>query len=179
MGVLPVSFQLNGRKISNINQLSWNNPNETGLARYEIERKQGNETKYSLIGTVLKQNGNYFFNDNKFGEGVVQYRLKIVYANKIEYSNVITLKLNSNEIVVYPNPVNNEFRISLSSQRPTDYKIELFSSNGQLLMVSEAKNVSSTTLIYPRSDKIKPGIYLLRITDITIRRTEIRKLVFE
>ena len=179
MGVLPVSFQLNGRKISNINQLSWNNPNETGLARYEIERKQGNETKYSLIGTVLKQNGNYFFNDNKFGEGVVQYRLKIVYANKIEYSNVITLKSNSNEIVVYPNPVNNEFRISLSSQRPTDYKIELISSNGQLLMVSEAKNISSTTLIYPRSDKIKPGIYLLRITDITIRRTEIRKLVFE
>jgi hypothetical protein len=102
-----------------------------------------------------------------------------VYANKTEYSNIVILKTNSNEIIVYPNPVKNEFRISLSSEKPTNYKIELVSSNGQLLYQTEAKNISSSTLTYTRNSNIKAGIYLLRITDQTTNRTEIRKLVFE
>jgi len=81
--------------------------------------------------------------------------------------------------VVYPNPVRNEFRISLSASRPSDYRIELISTNGQLMFAKDEKNISSSTLIYTRDSKIKPGIYLLRIADFTTGMTEIRKLVFE
>ena len=180
IGVLPVSFQLNGRKIGTTNQLFWNNPNEKGVVKYIVERKQTNEAKFLPIGTITVQtSSNYFFNDNSFSSGSTQYRLKIVYATKTEYSNIIILKTNSNEITVYPNPVKNEFKISLNSERLTDYKIDLIGSNGQLLYVTEAKNISSTTLTYPRNSNFKRGIYLLRITDKTTNRTEIRKLVFE
>jgi hypothetical protein len=178
--VLPTSFQLIARKNGNSNELSWNNPNQKGVTKYLIERKQSNESKFYAIGTVPTQNGtSYRFNDNSFQPGATQYRLKLVYVNKTEYSNIVVLKTTSNEIVVYPNPVRNEFKISLSSERPTDYKIELISANGQLLYATEARNILSTTLSYNREGSIKAGIYLLRITDKSKNRTEIRKLVFE
>jgi hypothetical protein len=178
--VLPTTFLLNAKKSGNNNQLLWNNPNQQGITKYIVERKQSNESKFYGIGTVPVQNGtSYIFNDINFQGGSTQYRLKVVYVNKTEYSNLVVLKASSSEIVVYPNPVRNEFRISLNSVRPTDYKIELISANGQLLYTTEARNILSTTLSYKRDSNIKAGIYLLRITDKSKNRTEIRKLVFE
>jgi hypothetical protein len=180
MGVLPTSFQLKARKIGDLNQLFWNNPNEKGVIKYIVERKQSNEAKFSPVGTVSLQNsGNYFFNDNGLTSTVAEYRLRVVYPNKTEYSNIVVLKTNLNEIVVYPNPVKNQFKISLNSERSTDYKIELFNSDGQLLYSTEVISITSSTLTYTRSGDIKCGIYLLRISDRTKNRTEIRKLVFE
>ena len=180
LGVLTTAFQLNGRKKDNNNQLFWVNRNETGVISYVIERKQPGETKFSSIGTVSPQAGsNYLFYDRNFNNGSIQYRLKVVYTNKIEYSNITTLKSELNDIMVYPNPVRNEFRISLNATTPSTYRIELISTNGQLIFTKYEKNISSYTLIYTRDSKIKPGIYLLRIADFTTGITEIRKLVFE
>lgn len=180
MGVLPTSFQLKGRKNESANQLSWNNSNEKGVVKYIVERKQAIETNFTIIGTVsVQSSGNYFFNDNNFDLGATQYRLKVVYSNKTEYSNIIILRTNLNEITVYPNPVRDGFKISLSSEKPADYKIELIGSNGQLFYLTEARNISSSTLNYSRNSKIKPGIYLLRVTNKTTGKAEIHKLIFE
>jgi hypothetical protein len=178
--VLPASFRLNGKKIGNIHQLSWNNSNEKGVISYMVERKQGNETQFSTIGTVpVKNGGNYFFNDNNYSAEHNEYRLKVVYANKTEYSNSVVLQTSAHGITVYPNPVKDEFKISFSLERPADYRIELISANGQVLYAAEVKNVSSATLTYPRNSNIQPGIYLLSVSDKTTGKAEIRKLVFE
>src|SRR6476659_11512813 len=127
--VLPTSFMLNGRKRDNSNQLLWNNTNQNGVIKYIVERKQRNETTFTAIGTVSIQNSSgYQFNDNNLAAGATQYRLKAVYLNKTEYSNIVILQTRASEIVVYPNPVRSDFRISLNSERPTDYKIELISA---------------------------------------------------
>jgi hypothetical protein len=179
-GVLTTAFQVNGRKKDNNNQLFWDNRNEIGVISYVIERKQPGETKFSSIGTISPHAGsNYLFYDRNFNNGSIQYRLKVVYTNKMEYSNITTLKSESNVILVYPNPVRNEFRISFNALAPSNYRIELISTNGQLMFAKDEKNVSSSTLIYTRDSKIKPGIYLLRIADFTTGMTEIRKLVFD
>jgi hypothetical protein len=178
--VLPASFRLKGRKVENTNQLSWNNNDEKGVAKYVVERKQTNETSFTAIGTISVQSGgNYFFSDNHFALGATQYRLKVVYPNKTEYSNIVILKTNLNEITVYPNPVKDGFKISFNSEKTADYKIELISANGQMLYLTEVKGISSSTISYPRDSKINPGIYLLRVTDKTTGKAEIRKLVFE
>jgi hypothetical protein len=180
IGVLPTSFQLNGRKNENANQLSWSNKNEKGVIRYVVERKQVNETSFTALGTVsVQSSGNYFFNDNNFSLGATQYRLKVVYNNKTEYSNIIILKTNLSEITVYPNPVKNGFSISFNSEKPADYRIELIGTNGQLFYSTETRNNSSSTINYNRTYNTKPGIYLLRIIDKNTGRAEIRKLVFE
>ncbi len=178
-GVLTTSFQISGKKSGNTNQLSWNDNSEKAVIKYIVERKQGNELVFSPIGSIaVQENKHYVFNDNSFGSGSVQYRLKVVYSNKTEFSNVIILEGAENEIVVYPNPVKDVFKIVFNSETPVNYSIELISSNGQPVYTTEVKNVSSSTFTYPRNN-IKPGIYLLRITDKTTGRTEIRKLVFD
>jgi hypothetical protein len=178
--VLAASVQLQGRKIGSANQLLWSNSKEKGVIRYIVERKQANESNYSAIGTVAAHNGgNYSFNDDSYRPGATQYRLKLMYANRFEYSNIVMLKTEANEIRVYPNPVKDELKIFLSSERLTDYKIELIGSNGQLYYTAEARNIHSSTLTYSRNINLKAGMYILRITDITTGKTEIRKLVFE
>lgn len=178
--VLPVSIQLQGRKIRNTNQLFWDHLADKGVIKYSVERKQANEPGFSQIGIVPAQKENhYFFNDDDFSAGTTQYRLRIIYLNKSEYSNIIVMRSGFNEIGVYPNPVKDVFQVSLEAQRATDYMIELVGSNGQLYHRSEIKNVRSTILSYPRDSKIKPGMYLLRVTDKTTGTIEVRKLVFE
>lgn len=178
--VLQASVQLKGKKQGTTNQLFWGNTNEKGVMKYVVERKQSNETKFSSIGTVpLRGSNSYLFNDNSFASGTTQYRLKIIYVNKIEYSNIVVLKTDANEILVYPNPVKDGFKVSFNSEKPTDYRMELISANGQVVYTTEAKNITSSTLSYSRDSHITPGIYLLRIIDKTTNRTEIRKLVFE
>lgn len=178
--VLPTSLQLKGKNAGNTNQLLWSNSNEKGVTRYIVERKQMNEAGFSSIGTTTVHKGNsYVFDDNGFTPGVTQYRLKIIYGNKFEYSNIVTLKTGAQEINVYPNPIKDGFKISFNSERVSDYKIELVSANGQLLYNREVKNAGSSTFNYPRDSNIKPGIYLLRITNETTNTIKIRKLVFE
>jgi hypothetical protein len=102
-----------------------------------------------------------------------------VYANKIEYSNIIILKTDINQLMVYPNPVKDGFKVSFSSEKPSDYKLELISANGQLFYTNEMKNISSSTINYSRDSNIKAGIYLLRVTNKTTGKAEIHKLIFE
>lgn len=178
--VLPASLQLKGKKVANANQLSWSNTNEKGVIKYVVERKQVNETGFSAVETIpVHVNSNYVFTDNSYNGNTTQYRLKLVYANKTEYSNIVTLKANTNEVFVYPNPVKDAYKISFSSEKPTDYKIELIGANGQLFYSTEIRNISTSTVTCSRNNEIKPGIYMLRITDKTTSRAEIRKLVFE
>jgi len=179
-GVLPTSFQLKGRKSGDNNQLYWNNSNEKGVIKYIIERKQINDLKFLPIGNLsLRSDKNYSFTDKNLGSGSAEYRLRVVYANKTEYSNIVVLKTQSYEILVFPNPVKNEFRITFNAERATEYKIDLISPNGQTLYSTEARGIISSTLTCTRPGNIKSGIYLLRISDRNTNRTEIRKLVFE
>lgn len=178
--VLPVALQLNGRKAGTANQLFWNAGNEQNISKYIVERKRQQENNYKAIGSLNPQNvGNYFFNDNNPGEGTNQYRLKIIFINEVEYSNIVVLHSGTNEIMVYPNPVRDILQISLQSEKPTDYQIELVNSGGQLVFSSDAKNIISSTLTYPRNTKWFPGMYLLRITNRKTGMPEIRKLLFE
>lgn len=179
-GVLPATFRLNGKKAGAINQLFWSNTIDRNVVKYSVERKVSKENSYQSIGSVLVHNGSsYFFNDNHPASGWNEYRLKIVYANKTEYSNTVTLKGDVERIDVYPNPVKNVLQISLYSQKATDYKIELFTSRGLLVYHTIAKNIRSATLTCPRNTKWYPGMYLLRITDSVTGISEIRKLLFE
>lgn len=178
--VMPVAVHLDGRKIGNTNQLLWSSTSDRGILKFIIERKTAGEAGFTTIGTVLAHSSsNYVFNDNNFTKGSNQYRLKLVYASKTELTNVVILKTGVSEITVYPNPVKDVLSISITAERASDYQIDLVGASGQLVFTTEVKNVSSSTLTYPRDHKTGPGMYLLRITDKTAGKTEIRKLLFE
>lgn len=178
--ILPLSLQFNGRQAGNVNQLLWSNTNEQNVLKYIIERKQPQENSFKTIGSVTAQSArNYFFNDNNPFAGTNQYRLQIVYVNKVEYSNIVILKSGINEITVYPNPVKNLLQVSIHAMKPTSYRVDLLNASGQVLYRNEIRNVTSSTLTYPRDTKWYPGLYLLRVTDSATGISEIRKLLFE
>ncbi|HEU4472797.1 MAG TPA: T9SS type A sorting domain-containing protein [Flavisolibacter sp.] len=179
--VLALDFQLQGRKNGNTNQLSWSNASQDGLTSYVVERK-GQSGAYTAIGAVPVQNGGrYIFTDNDPGTGSNYYRLKLVYVNgRIEYTNIVHLRSGASQsYVVYPNPVKDKLQISLSSDRPARFSIELVSTGGLVVYRTELKNIVSATHTYVRDASVKPGVYILRIRDIDANSTEIRKLLFE
>lgn len=178
--VLATPFQLQGKKTGNSNQIFWSTDEQKAVVKYIVERKNKEEQKYSPIAEMaVRIDGSYVFNDNSFYPGFNQYRLKIVYVNKVGYSNVVELTTEQDEIAVYPNPVKSFYKVSLHSQNTTDYRIELVSVSGQIQFRTEVKNSSSSTLTYNRDSHLVTGIYLLRITNERTGITEIRKLVFE
>ncbi|HYK57624.1 MAG TPA: T9SS type A sorting domain-containing protein, partial [Flavisolibacter sp.] len=180
MEVLPVNFQLQGKRTENTNLLSWTNTNQAGILKYVVERKRSQDREYSAISTIPVQNSsNYIFNDNSAGSGVTLYRLKLVHAGKIAYSNTVSIKWKTDRVHVYPNPVKDAVNISLTADAPTNYRIELVNSAGQLLYSSHLKHIRSKSFSYTRTSKFQPGIYLLRITNLDENTSDIHKLVFE
>jgi hypothetical protein len=180
MELLPVSVELKGKRHGNGNQLSWSNHHEAGVQKYIVERRAAREGVYSAIGSVRAGNSSsYIFNDNAPGAGTNSYRLKIVYLDKIEYTNEVIIKTGSHTVQIYPNPVSTVLSISVSGERKTDYKVELLNAAGQLVYSTELKNIQSTVFSYTRTNRIKPGIYLLKLTDMNANTSDIRKLIFE
>jgi hypothetical protein len=176
---LPVSIQLKGRKEGKANQLFWNSANQVGVIKYIIERKGAEDEKYKAVGTItVNNNGAYSFNDNVF-IGLNLYRLKIVFANKEEYTNVVSLRSAEGFISIYPNPAKDVVHISLSAEKPSDYLIELMNTSGQPVYKREVRNATNTIINYYRNKNIQPGIYILSVRNINTGSTEIYKLLLE
>ncbi|MGZ8538703.1 MAG: T9SS type A sorting domain-containing protein, partial [Flavisolibacter sp.] len=177
---LPANLTLQGKKAGNNNQLHWSNTEENGLLKYIVERKRANEANYSSIGTVAVHQGKkYLFNDITPGSGMNHYRLKLVYASKHEYSNVVSLKAASQSIAVYPNPAKERVNITIKGDKTAQYRVEIVSTAGEIIYSTEVKNVTSATIVYTKRNSLPPGMYLVRIKNIDANTTEIRKLLFE
>ncbi|MFL5739246.1 MAG: T9SS type A sorting domain-containing protein [Flavisolibacter sp.] len=176
--VLPLSFRLNGKQTTKGNELYWNNGQESGIQQYVVERKTSSDASYKQIGIVKPASGGrYVYDDGDAITGPSMYRLKLVYAAKIEYSNIVRLGEVKSTMLIYPNPAKDVLNISLTKQ--SHYKIEILSTGGQLVYSTEIKNNSATIFQYTRDKKSPTGMYLVRVTDLIAGTTEIRKLLFE
>ena len=180
MELLPVNFRLQGKRNGTSNQLSWTNQNEEGVLSYIIERKRMQDRNFITIATVHSGNSlSYIFNDNSPGSGRNEYRVRVVYNSKAEYTNIVSLQNSNTSFNVYPNPVQNTLQLSITGDKQTDYKIELMNNSGQLVFTTRLKNVQSTVFTYNRDQKVLPGMYLLKITDLHTNEMDIRKFIFE
>ena len=102
-----------------------------------------------------------------------------MYNSKAEYTNIVSLQNSNTSFNVYPNPVQNTLQLSITGDKQTDYKIELMNNSGQLVFTTRLKNVQSTVFTYNRDQKVLPGMYLLKITDLHTNEMDIRKFIFE
>jgi len=64
-------------------------------------------------------------------------------------------EINSQNISVYPVPANDFIQIDLGNYTDADFTIEIYSSNGDLVITSTAKTVDIK--------KLSPGIYILKV----------------
>jgi trimeric autotransporter adhesin len=99
---------LSGKTSSTKNTLNWQTTNENGTKQFVIEKSSTGTNFIPVATTNTKGNGNnnYTYVDESTSSTVNYYRIKKQNNNgKIEYSNIIKLVNNNNNVItIYPNP---------------------------------------------------------------------------
>lgn len=178
--VLPVSLTLQGKVYAYGNQLLWNGNPGNNISSYTVERKSFNGLGFIGLGDIREKGVmNYLFTDYTPDPGENIYRLRINYYHGFEYSNIIKLDFEKNTVVIYPNPAQGEIHILLNALQPSDYKLQLFTSNGRLIYYKEIKKVNTKVIDYKRETSVTSGMYILIVTDLNTNKKNIQKILFQ
>jgi len=173
---LPVSLtafsaSLNNNKVD----LKWTTASEINVSHFVVE-KSTDGSNYSDAGMVFSygsafETANYTLSDNISGtqSKVIYYRLRSVDIDgKSQLSATRIIRIDSKEsnsiaILTYPNPVNNELRITVPANWQNKKAVyELFNANGQIAKRTETANSSQTEVINVTS--LTPGFYIVRVS---------------
>jgi len=164
--------------------LNWTTNLNDGIEYYEVERSLDGKT-FSTISMVKTQpsgtsSGNYVYNDDisSFKLPYVFYRLKMKMTSKaISYSSILRLSLpiNRNDVLMYPNPVNDHVQVALSSDRKQVLKVMVYDLAGSLVDRREMTVYKGNNVFSIDTDKWKPGTYLVQL--ITPTQTIHKKLI--
>ena len=164
--------------------LNWTTNFNNGIEYYEVERSVDGKT-FSTISRISTQPsgttiGNYAYTDNisSFKLPYVFYRLKIRTSSKaMVYSTILRLNLpiNRDEILIYPNPVNDRVQLALSSDKKQELKVLVYDLAGVLvdrrnLVLNKGNNVFSID-----TERWKSGPYVIQL--VTQTQTIHKKLI--
>jgi hypothetical protein len=157
--VLPVKFvSVFASKQNATHAVHFTVANETDTALYEIERSSdGVNFKTIGIKKVISSTGNstHLFIDTYPLSSKNYYRVKQVENDKFYFSAVVNINNDSNEFVIYPNPVNKT--IFYFTPATAIKNIQIFNDKGQLVKtVRPAQNNIDVAGFYK-------GVYMLKI----------------
>ena len=153
-------------------QVEWTAQQENNIDRYEVERSQNGQQFIKLGSVEAKGNSSVVINYNLFDPaplgGVNFYRIKIIEAGKITYSQVmkVTISNGATLITIYPNPLKGKtIVLQMNNLQKGNYTITLSNGLGQQLLhkVIEHPGGSATSTIEP-SKVLAAGVYLLRLS---------------
>ncbi|MFT6243927.1 MAG: hypothetical protein ACJA0U_000972 [Salibacteraceae bacterium] len=163
--VLPVELvDFNVESEPEFVSLSWSTVSELNNDRFEIERLTGSE--WAFIGEV-KSTGNsnslttYEFKDRAPQFGISYYRLRQVDLDgTIEYSEVRVVDYEGKNIIVFPNPANNEVSLNVKPQ-DLDW-IEVYTVHGQNVTGLVQFPKSNADIVTIDISRLEIGGYLIR-----------------
>ena len=132
------AITLQGKLVNGKAQLSWNTPDVTQAAAFEIERST-NGIQFMKIGHVNGAVGTkrYSFVDREPVSNNVQYRIKsIAAANSLfVYSNTIALHAgNTESIAISRQQSTNRVHIQLKKAADKDLQVKVMSMDGRVLL---------------------------------------------
>lgn len=152
----PHSF--NARLKGKTAWINWNSEGEGGIAYYQIERSTNGVDFISVGGRISpRSNGAYMEPDDisTLRSTEVYYRLKYVgTGGLVHYTNAVRLYLRQNNnyaLVVAPNPVHDQFKITFTADRNLTAEIRITNSTG--------------SVVYQTFQPATPGINTWTITD--------------
>jgi hypothetical protein len=183
-GTLPVKLISFAGSIENkISYLTWATSSEINNKGFEVERSL-NGVDFENVGYV-KGNGNsnainnYVFNDNlstinqlpiAIGITTIYYRLKqLDFDGNFEYSNTIVVKEIEgiefeNNIVISPNPFNNELQVTYSLQNANAVNLVFIDAVGRQVLNKTIQSVKGTNNVTINDlELLKAGVYFARI----------------
>ncbi|HMJ48838.1 MAG TPA: T9SS type A sorting domain-containing protein, partial [Ferruginibacter sp.] len=152
-------------------RIEWTTHQEINIHRYEVERSH-NGQQFILMGNVLARGNssltNYHWFDANPLHGVSFYRIKIVEAGQVTYSQIVRVNITNDpvsKLTIYPNPVNgNIISLQMNLLRGS-YIISLTNKLGQQLVTKVIDHVGgSATENLESSKTLAAGVYQIRIT---------------
>lgn len=166
IGVVPV--KLSGFSVVSNNDkscaLKWASAQESGKVKYVVQRSS-NGRIFADLATITaannSQSGNiYSYEDATVTEAVNYYRLKIVeVSGSTAFSETILFKKQSGfGFSVYPNPVVNNFKISIS-EKFLPASVEIFDAQGKRVYKGKTNQAS-----FEIDRQLHNGIYALKVT---------------
>ena len=138
-GALPIKLtEFTGIKQHTINKLSWKSEEGIDFSRYIIERGEDGNTFIPIATITGEGNNSYNYNDSNInGSRPYYYRLKLVdKAGSFSYSGVILIRadLHADDILLYPNPVQNQLKFQLLVDKQSRYDVWINDITGKTIM---------------------------------------------
>jgi hypothetical protein len=182
--ILPSKVNLTGKNINGTNQLSWTAENEENLLEYVVEKSSTQHGEFKQISKVASRRlgkSVYFFTDNELPGTNSFYRVRIVdKGNNFTFTNVVTFRSASTSgVSVFPNPVKDVMNISIRNKEAQTLKLTLMNAAGQTIYESTQHNVQNATIHYRRPQSVKPGVYVLKINNLSTGESNSHKVMFE
>jgi len=153
--------------------LNWGTEQEKNTNHFVVERSF-NGSDYAAVGILLNTGNNtgmpntYTFTDKlNTVNRMIYYRLKIVdFNNRAEVSNALVVrnevKKEMAAIFTYPNPAQNEVRISLPFEwQNKPVRIDLYNMNGSTVKQSVTARSNQTESM--NLTDLNPGIYVVKV----------------
>jgi hypothetical protein len=171
---LPVNItQLQASKQQLGINLVWKAENELSIENYIVERSS-NGINFEAIGSInaVGNNGatvDYHFFDALPLNGNNYYRIKANdKSGAFRFTNIVVINLKSllTGISVYPNPISTgSFMLKLQGMAAGQYGIQLFTNQGQQVLVKEIKHLGgSSTVTINLPSGLSAGMYFIRYT---------------
>jgi hypothetical protein len=176
---LPITWlYFNGKESGKDAKLQWATTSEINSKFFAIERSY-NGIDFTQIGTVkaagnssLSNNYTYLDKDAMtLPYTVLYYRLRQVDNDgRFTYSIIISIKVRHNAdeplITAYPNPFSQHITLRIMTVTATDQteNVSLYSVDGRILYQKRVVNRGNATILLEDIPKLKPGIYLLRVS---------------
>ena len=173
LNLLSFNATLNKSKVD----LTWTTSGEKNVSHFEVERSTDG-VNYDMKALVFaygntSENKTYSFADNinNVQNGVFYYRLRSVDEDgKSQLSQIRIIRISKQteglKLILYPNPVSNELRVSLpASWQNKEVVLEVYNQNGQQLKSLRNSNASQTEVV--TVNDLSQGFYFLKASSGT------------
>ena len=165
IGIVPVkitSFSAASSGACN-SIVKWSTSLETGVVKYTVQKSENGRDYRDITtinGTQLPLNNNYTFNDHNSRSISNFYKIKVVeISGNIFYSETVLVKTDKSfGFSVYPNPAENEFKLTLSAKFLPAI-VEIINAQGKLIYTEKISQATSTF-----NKSLPKGIYAVKVT---------------
>ncbi len=169
---LPVELiRFQGQEIQGNTYLNWTTVSEINNNYFEIQGSIDGQN-WKTLGFVEGAGNSTFelhYQENLGNDQNKYYRLKQVDFNgSFDYSNVIFVNrknVSITELIVYPNPVENQINIVYDNTDDVDYSLKIIAVDGSVVQSERSLNFVTGNLVSIETSDLAKGVYTLMFSD--------------
>ena len=162
-----ISFQ--ARRNGRVNLITWNTAQEVNISRFVIERSNDGVsfTEIGQVNGLGNSSGErqYSYTDGTPIRGVNYYRLRSVDRSGAQKLSDIRMVKNDGTAVVgvYPNPVDQQLTLSISSEKAESASVSIIDMNGKQVLTRMLSVIPGINNLNINAASLAAGTYVVKV----------------